>query len=133
MIFDSLVNYQLSGYVVFFLLISYMTVASVLLMNLLIAMLSNTFDRLQADTDCIWKFQHYSLVCYHLTRPCLPPPLIIFAHLSRCCLVIFGKYFKIDWIKQKYIQMKNREKFRRNQFEERIIFLFKIDLFRNCN
>ncbi|CAF3833359.1 unnamed protein product, partial [Rotaria sp. Silwood1] len=57
-------NYEITGYVVFILLIAYMTVASVLLINLLIAMFSNTFDRLQLDTDCIWKFQHYSYVCY---------------------------------------------------------------------
>jgi len=98
-------NYEISGYIMFILLIAYMTVASVLLINLLIAMfryeffsdfklkysnpsflvksskllmcffifnlLSNTFDRLQLDTDCIWKFQHYYLVCHHLTLPSL--------------------------------------------------------------
>lgn len=109
----SLVNYQLSGYIVILLLVSYMAIASVLLMNLLIAMLSNTFDRLQADTDCIWKFQHYSFVCYYLTRPSLPPPLILFEHIWRTILLISSKYFRIQWCERKYAQMKNKEKFRR--------------------
>ncbi|UJR07492.1 hypothetical protein I4U23_011781 [Adineta vaga] len=105
-------DYDISGYVVFILLIAYMTMSSVLLINLLIAMFSNTFDRLQADTDCIWKFQHYSLVCYHLTRPTLPPPLIIFSHIWRVILYFCSHYFDIHWFHEKYIQHKNKAKFR---------------------
>ena len=89
-----------------------MKIVSILLVTLLIAMFrqkcddsnrtvgkyffflfSNVFDRLQTDTDRIWKFQRYSLVCEYLSRPSLPPPFILFAHLwqasiyvlSRCC------------------------------------------------
>ncbi|CAF1272530.1 unnamed protein product [Adineta steineri] len=105
-------NYDISGYIVFILLILYMTVSSVLLINLLIAMISNTFDRLQTDTDCIWKFQHYSLVCYHLTRPRLPPPFIIFSHIWRIILYFFSHYIKLKWFEKKYIQYKNKGKFR---------------------
>ncbi|CAF4060228.1 unnamed protein product [Rotaria sordida] len=105
-------NYEITGYVVFILLIAYMTVASVLLINLLIAMFSNTFDRLQLDTDCIWKFQHYSYVCYHLTLPSLPPPLIIFSHIYRVMIYIFSHKFKIEWFHQKYIQHTNQSKFK---------------------
>ena len=85
--------------------------ASVLLVNLLIAMFSNTFDRLQLDTDCIWKFQHYSLVCYHLTRPSLPPPLVIFSHIYRMIIYILSHWIKIEWFYQKYLQNKSRSKF----------------------
>ncbi|CAF1106758.1 unnamed protein product, partial [Didymodactylos carnosus] len=76
-------SYKATGYTVFVLLSAYMAIASVLLVNLLIAMFSNTFDRLQTDTDRIWKFQRFSLVYEYLTRPSLPPPLIIFSHLWR--------------------------------------------------
>jgi hypothetical protein len=93
-----------------------MTVANVLLVNLLIAMFSNTFDRLQTDTDCIWKFQHYSLVCYHLTRPCLPPPFIIFSHIWRCILYCFSYYFNLKWFKLKYNQHITKEKFRKKRY-----------------
>jgi hypothetical protein len=117
----NLENYEISGYVVFILLIAYMTVASVLLINLLIAMFSNTFNRLHMDTDCIWKFQHYSSVCYHLTRPSFPPPLIIFSHIYRVTIYVLSHIFKIKWFHEKYIQHKNRSKF------SKIIRYFEID------
>ncbi|CAF0806293.1 unnamed protein product [Adineta ricciae] len=105
-------NYEIGGYVVFFLLIAYMTVASVLLINLLIAMFSNTFDRLHMDTDCIWKFQHYSLVSHYLTRPCLPPPLVIFSHIYQISIYCFSHMFHIKWFEEKYIQHQNQGKFK---------------------
>ncbi|CAF3846657.1 unnamed protein product, partial [Adineta steineri] len=105
-------NYEISGYVMFVLLVAYMTVASVLLINLLIAMISNTFDRLHMDTDCIWKFQHYYLVCHHLTRPSLPPPFIVFLHIWRATLYFFSHIIKLPWFTNQYIQHKNRAKFK---------------------
>ncbi|CAF4296461.1 unnamed protein product, partial [Adineta steineri] len=105
-------NYDISGYIVFILLILYMIVASVLLINLLIAMFSNTFDRLHMDTDCIWKFQHYSLVSYYLTRPTLPPPLVAFSHIYRLTIYFFSHIRKIKWFQTKYLQHTNRAKFK---------------------
>lgn len=106
---------------VFILLIAYMTVASVLLINLLIAMFSNTFDRLHLDTDYIWKFQHYSLVCYHLTRPSLPPPLIIFSHIYRLLIHVCSHQLKIKWFCEKYLQHKERSKFSKLKDREWIL------------
>ncbi|CAF3886770.1 unnamed protein product, partial [Rotaria sp. Silwood1] len=103
-------NYELSGYVMFFLLVAYMTVANILLINLLIAMFSNTFDRLHSDTNCIWKFQQYSLVCYELKRPLLPPPLIIISHIWRIIIYMFSHIIKIKWFYMKYIEEKNQAK-----------------------
>ncbi|CAF3995725.1 unnamed protein product [Rotaria sordida] len=103
-------NYELSGYVIFFLLVAYMTVANILLINLLIAMFSNTFDRLHSDTNCIWKFQQYSLVCYELKRPLLPPPLIIISHIWRIIIYIFSHIIRINWFYMKYIEEKNQAK-----------------------
>ncbi|CAF1167216.1 unnamed protein product [Rotaria sordida] len=74
-------------------------------------MFSNTFNRLQVDIDCIWKFQHYSLVCYHLTRPCLPPPFIFITHIWRGTLYFFSHYVQSKWFKLRYIKYKNKEKF----------------------
>ncbi|CAF1236916.1 unnamed protein product [Rotaria sordida] len=103
-------NYELSGYIIFFLLVAYMTVANILLINLLIAMFSNTFDRLHSDTNCIWKFQQYSLVCYELKRPLLPPPLIIISHIWRIIIYIFSHIIKINWFYMKYIEEKSQAK-----------------------
>ena len=35
----------------------YQIIANALLLNLLIAMFSNTFDRINADAALVWKFQ----------------------------------------------------------------------------
>ena len=71
---------------------------------------SNTFDRLQTDTDCIWKFQRYSLVTYHLSRSCLPPPLIIGSHLYRLALYLAARLGRSDWLKSKYIEHRDKMK-----------------------
>jgi hypothetical protein len=101
----------MNGYVVFILLILYMTVSSILLINLLIAMFSNTFDRLQLDTDCIWKFEYYSLVSYHLHRPSFPPPLVIFSHVYHLIIYVFSFIFKIGWFYEISRHHENRSKF----------------------
>ncbi|CAF0852590.1 unnamed protein product [Rotaria sordida] len=103
-------NYEISGYVMFILLIAYMTVASVLLISLLIAMFSNTFDRLHMDADCIWKFQYYSLVSYYLSRPSLPAPLVIIIHFWRLIVYFLSTYIKLPWFRRKYRKHQNRSK-----------------------
>ncbi|XP_052253944.1 transient receptor potential cation channel subfamily M member-like 2 isoform X2 [Dreissena polymorpha] len=59
----------------------YMMFANVLLLNLLIAMFSYTFQRVQDNTDKHWCFQRYSLIYEYYTRPVLCPPLILFIHI----------------------------------------------------
>jgi hypothetical protein len=74
-------------------------------------LLSNTFDRLHIDTNCIWKFQRYSLVCYYLQRPCFPPPLAIFSHIYHLIIYVLSHIFKIEWFDKIYTQYNNRSKF----------------------
>ncbi|CAF4489754.1 unnamed protein product [Rotaria sp. Silwood2] len=64
------------------------------------------------DADCIWKFQHYSLVSYYLSRPSLPPPFVIIIHLWRLILYFFSTYIKSPWFRKKYREHKNRSKFK---------------------
>ncbi|XP_052244809.1 transient receptor potential cation channel subfamily M member-like 2 isoform X3 [Dreissena polymorpha] len=59
----------------------YMMFANVLLLNLLIAMFSYTFQSVQDNTDKHWCFQRYSLIYEYYTRPVLCPPLILFVHI----------------------------------------------------
>uniref|UniRef100_A0A3B5B4H9 Transient receptor potential cation channel subfamily M member 2 n=1 Tax=Stegastes partitus TaxID=144197 RepID=A0A3B5B4H9_9TELE len=40
-----------------------------------------TFQEVQDNTDCIWKFQRYELIKEYHSRPTAPPPLIFFSHL----------------------------------------------------
>ncbi|CAF0789998.1 unnamed protein product [Adineta ricciae] len=105
-------NYSPNGYAVFILLVIYMAIVSILLVNLLIAMFSNTFDRLQNDTDRIWKFQRYSLICEYLSRPSLPPPFIVFSHIWRLALYALSPCIRSTWLKEKYAQHTNRTKYK---------------------
>ncbi|CAF0905041.1 unnamed protein product [Rotaria sordida] len=105
-------NYEPNGYAAFILLVAYMTIVSILLVNLLIAMFSNTFDRLQHDTDRIWKFQRYSLICEYLSRPSLPPPFIFFSHVWRLTLSILARCCKSSSIQTKYQEHLDRIRYK---------------------
>ncbi|ELW47146.1 Transient receptor potential cation channel subfamily M member 4 [Tupaia chinensis] len=71
---------QLAGGAVL-LLIVFLLVANILLVNLLIAMFSHTFGKVQGNSDLYWKTQRYSLIREFHSRPALAPPLIVFSHL----------------------------------------------------
>ncbi|KAH3703778.1 hypothetical protein DPMN_078825 [Dreissena polymorpha] len=59
----------------------YVLLANVLLLNLLIAMFSYTFTKVQDNTDKHWCFQRYSLIYEYYERPVLCPPLIMLTQL----------------------------------------------------
>uniref|UniRef100_A0A8C4QA85 Transient receptor potential cation channel, subfamily M, member 1a n=1 Tax=Eptatretus burgeri TaxID=7764 RepID=A0A8C4QA85_EPTBU len=67
----------------------YLLVANILLVNLLIAVFNNTFFEVKSISNQVWKFQRYQLIMAFHERPVLPPPLIIFSHLTMilcgCC------------------------------------------------
>ncbi|KAM9784085.1 transient receptor potential cation channel subfamily M member 4a isoform 1-T1 [Syngnathus typhle] len=60
----------------------YLLVTNILLINLLIAIFSYTFNLVQERSDIYWKFQRYSLIVEYHARPCLAPPFIIISHLN---------------------------------------------------
>jgi len=68
-------------------LMVYMVVANVLLINLLIAMFSSTFERVQENTDQIWKLQRYVLVFEYIDASILPPPINFIGYI-----ITFVKY-----------------------------------------
>uniref|UniRef100_A0A3P8X871 Transient receptor potential cation channel, subfamily M, member 3 n=1 Tax=Esox lucius TaxID=8010 RepID=A0A3P8X871_ESOLU len=68
----------------------YLLVANILLVNLLIAVFNNTFFEVKSISNQVWKFQRYQLIMTFYERPILPPPLIIFSHITMvlkhlCC------------------------------------------------
>ncbi|XP_053708745.1 transient receptor potential cation channel subfamily M member 4-like [Synchiropus splendidus] len=63
------------------LLVIYLLITNILLVNLLIAMFSHTFSKVQERSDTYWKFQRYNLIVEYHSRPCLAPPFIIISHL----------------------------------------------------
>ncbi|KAE8628405.1 hypothetical protein XENTR_v10007503 [Xenopus tropicalis] len=63
------------------LLCIYLLMANILLLNLLIAMFSNTFGDVESHTDQIWKFYRFGLIKEYNERPVAPPPFILLSHL----------------------------------------------------
>ncbi|CAF0994204.1 unnamed protein product [Rotaria sordida] len=105
-------NFKANGYAAFILLLGYMTIVSILLVNLLIAMFSNSFDRRQNNADRIWKFQRYSLVSEYLSRPSFPSPFIFLSHCVRLTLYTLAKCCKSEFVQNKYRQHVNRTKYK---------------------
>ncbi|KAF6029210.1 hypothetical protein EB796_012489 [Bugula neritina] len=50
----------------------YMILTNVLLLNLLIAMFSYTFERVQEKSEILWKYNYYGVVYEHFDRPYIP-------------------------------------------------------------
>lgn len=62
----------------------YLILTNILLVNLLIAMFSYTFQMVQDKSEQVWRFHRYSLVYEFYDRPKFFPPLIILSHIYRC-------------------------------------------------
>ncbi|XP_041830488.1 transient receptor potential cation channel subfamily M member 4-like [Melanotaenia boesemani] len=71
-----------SNWLVVILLVVYLLVTNILLINLLIAMFSDTFSKVQANSDIYWKFQRYNVIVQYHSRPSLAPPFIIISHIN---------------------------------------------------
>jgi hypothetical protein len=57
--------------------VTYVVVAVVVLMNLLIAMMSNTYSRIQEQSTTEWRLLFAELVKEYTETPLLPPPLSV--------------------------------------------------------
>ncbi|CAH1793997.1 unnamed protein product, partial [Owenia fusiformis] len=68
----------------------YMMVSNVLLLNLLIALFSHTFEKVQENSEKVWRFYRYNLIYEYFDRPTLAPPLIILSHIAR--IIMFFIY-----------------------------------------
>ncbi|KAK7469456.1 hypothetical protein BaRGS_00036522, partial [Batillaria attramentaria] len=79
---------DIGQYMVPIMMAVYVLVTNVLLLNLLIAMFSYTFQKVQDNTDIHWHFQRFNLIFEYSARPCLPPPLIIFSYIRMA--VVWG-------------------------------------------
>jgi transient receptor potential cation channel subfamily M protein 5 len=60
----------------------YVVIGNVLLINLLIAMFSSTYEQVQENADQIWKFNRYKLVYEYVNVPILPPPLSLLSYMA---------------------------------------------------
>ncbi|WAR04647.1 TRPM5-like protein [Mya arenaria] len=81
-------------YIVPIMMAIYMLIVQVLLLNLLIAMFSFTFEKVQDETDKHWCFLRFKLIREYYDRPFLCPPLILISHVMRIVFYIRRKRVK---------------------------------------
>jgi hypothetical protein len=67
---------------------------NVLLINLLIAVFSSTYQQIQENADQIWKFNRYKLVFEYVNVPILPPPFSLLSYLAFYTKLIFNFLFQ---------------------------------------
>ncbi|XP_063782068.1 transient receptor potential cation channel subfamily M member 7 [Pseudophryne corroboree] len=60
----------------------YLFVQYIIMVNLLIAFFNNVYFQVKAISNIVWKYQRYHFIMAYHEKPFLPPPLIIFSHLS---------------------------------------------------
>lgn len=60
---------------------TYLLVANILLINLLIAVFNNIFNEVNSVSHQVWMFQRFTVVMEYEQKPVLPPPLIILCHI----------------------------------------------------
>ncbi|BES91248.1 Transient receptor potential cation channel [Nesidiocoris tenuis] len=60
---------------------TYLLVANILLINLLIAVFNNIFFEVNSVSHQVWMFQRFTVVMEYEQKPVLPPPLIFICHI----------------------------------------------------
>ena len=79
-----------------FMLFMFLLQAVVTLTNLLIAMMSSTYETVQEHSEIEWKFSQVKLIRDYQSLPSIPPPLNLFALPFRVtaflCSVLFGDH-----------------------------------------
>ncbi|XP_067087014.1 LOW QUALITY PROTEIN: transient receptor potential cation channel subfamily M member 3-like [Osmerus mordax] len=117
----------------------YLLVANILLVNLLIAVFNNTFFEVKSISNQVWKFQRYQLIMTFHERPVLPPPLIIFSHMTMVLKHLCCRWRKHDDDERDYglkLFITEDELKKVHDFEEQCIeeyFMEKDDRFNSSN
>ncbi|RVE69012.1 hypothetical protein OJAV_G00073620 [Oryzias javanicus] len=96
-----------ANWLVVLLLVIYLLFTNIVLVNMLIAMFSYTFSKVQEHSDTYWKYQRYNLIVEYQSRPSLPPPFIIISHIK---LFIKRRIRRIPSIKSQYFALELRGK-----------------------
>ncbi|XP_052079706.1 transient receptor potential cation channel subfamily M member 1-like isoform X1 [Mytilus californianus] len=71
-----------------FVLAVYMVVTHIILVNILIAMFSHTFTKVQDNNELVWKFHRFSLIEEYYDRSFFVPPFTIINHILMAILYI---------------------------------------------
>lgn len=105
-------EYSLCRYnrvIVYAALALYMIFIAVLMMNLLIAVFSYTYEQINANSDILWKWQRYDLITEFSRRSGLPVPLNTFYMLIMFLRFVFRKHCGKAWYKIHRESQKKRD------------------------
>ncbi|XP_071149456.1 transient receptor potential cation channel subfamily M member 5-like [Mytilus edulis] len=108
------------------LLAVYMVVTHIILVNILIAMFSHTFTKVQDNNELVWKYHRFSLIREYYDRSSLIPPLIIISHIKKCVMCIACKLFKKR-------ETKNKFKISNKPESEQLAILERYSVYRHLN
>ncbi|VDI38412.1 Hypothetical predicted protein [Mytilus galloprovincialis] len=108
------------------LLAVYMVVTHIILVNILIAMFSHTFTKVQDNNELVWKYHRFSLIREYYDRSSLIPPLIIISHIKKCVMCIACELFKKR-------ETKNKFKISNKPESEQLAILERYSVYRHLN
>ncbi|XP_040198533.1 transient receptor potential cation channel subfamily M member 7-like isoform X2 [Rana temporaria] len=60
----------------------YVFVQYIIMVNLLIAIFNNVYAECKAMSNHLWKFQRYFVIMFYQGKPVLPPPFVLFSHIT---------------------------------------------------
>ncbi|XP_021379559.1 transient receptor potential cation channel subfamily M member 1-like [Mizuhopecten yessoensis] len=104
------------------LLAVYMLLTNILLVNLLIAMFSDTFQKVQDNSLKVWRFYKFSLVYEYYERPSVFPPFIILNHAFRGVRWLMHKSFrKLNYHDDFKLHLSARDNTRLTLFEREAV------------
>ncbi|XP_033755589.1 transient receptor potential cation channel subfamily M member-like 2 isoform X2 [Pecten maximus] len=104
------------------LLAIYMLLTNILLVNLLIAMFSDTFQKVQDNSLKVWRFYKFSLVYEYYERPSIFPPFIIINHAFRGGRWLMHKFCrKLNYHDDFKLHLTDRDNTRLTLFEREAV------------
>ncbi|KAL5258667.1 hypothetical protein ACHWQZ_G009211 [Mnemiopsis leidyi] len=86
---------EVNIYVVRILLALYMMFAAVLMLNLMVAVFTNTYENIQEKYKAHWKYQKFELMIEYRSRSPLPVPFSTVLHLIRFVILVIRTSCKL--------------------------------------
>ncbi|CAH8570744.1 unnamed protein product [Dicrocoelium dendriticum] len=86
--------------VIYFVLVLYTGIVNIILINLLIALFSNTVSRIDQKATALWLAERYKMVKEYSERTILPPPFNILCVIYEVCM--FTEYMCRRFIRRGY-------------------------------
>ncbi|KAM8866020.1 transient receptor potential cation channel subfamily M member 6 isoform 2-T6 [Synchiropus picturatus] len=106
----------------------YMFVQYIIMVNILIAFFNNIYFDMASTSNKLWKYNRYRFIMTYQDRPWLPPPLILFSHMTLGLRAIYrrlrgqtGREEKRTGLKL-YLSHDDRKKL--HEFEEKCVHEF---------